>query len=94
MGHSVFYVHEEEDGVAFQQSGFYLLADLAFENVVRTFHIAARVHNVELLAHPFGMAVVTVAGHAGNGVHDGIAALHEAVKEGGLSHIGASDDGY
>ena len=86
-------VDEEEDDVGLVDSEGYLATDFDFEFVVAAHDVAAGVDDGEVLAVPVGVAVLAVAGDAGGGVDDGVAAFGEAVEEGGLADIGASDDG-
>ncbi len=87
-------VDEEEDGVGLVDGQGDLAADFLLELVVAAHNVAAGVDDGEVLAVPVGVAVLAVARYAGGGVDDGVAAFGEAVEEGGLAHIGASDDGY
>ena len=86
-------VDKEEDDVGLVDGEGYLAADFDLEFVVATHDVAAGVDDGEVLAVPVGVAVLAVAGDAGGGVDDGVAAFGEAVEEGGLADIGASDDG-
>ena len=87
-------VDKEEDDVGLVDGEGHLLAYLDLELVVATHDVAAGVDDGEVFAVPVGVAVLAVAGDAGDGVDDGVAAFGEAVEEGGLADVGASDYSY
>ena len=64
-----------------------LAADGTFENVIAVHGETACVHHAEFVAAPFALAVVTVARHARDIVHDGLPHPHQTVEEGAFADI-------
>ena len=63
------------------------------EGIVVAGHETTGIHNDKRVVVPVRVPVMTIAGHAGQVIDNGIAPACYAVKQGGLAHVGASDDG-
>ena len=85
-------VNQKNDDVGFSRCLESLVANGALKNVVFAHFNTASVDKGEVNAVPIGLMVRAVAGDAAHLVHEGIVLLGDAVHEGGLAHVGASDD--
>jgi hypothetical protein len=54
---------------------------------------AAGVHHLKRDTPPADLTVKAVPGQARLGVHQNLPPAHQAVEQGGFSHVGSSDDG-
>ena len=88
------HVDDEADGVSFAQGLPHLGGDLVGVGAGQLLaEEPAGIDDAEAVAAPFGFAVEPVAGGAGQILDDGAPAAHEAVEEGGLAHVGATNEG-
>ena len=92
-GESFAGVDEEKDDVGLIDGQRYLLPDFHLKFVVAPHDVAAGVDDGESFAVPIGMAVLAIAGDASGFIDDGVTALGEAVEEGGLADVRASNYG-
>ena len=86
-------IHDEEDDGRLLAGGERLVANGTREDVLGLEWLdAAGVHDGERAAVPVGLMVAAVARDSAALVHDGVLRLGQAVDEGRLAHVGASDD--
>ena len=74
-------VDDEDDDIGLVDGQVHLLADFFFKDVVRPYHITARVDDGEFLSIPVALAVVPVARHTARLFHDGHALLQQTVEK-------------
>ena len=85
-------VEDQYDRVGQVHGDLGLLGDRAIQALHVDFP-AARVHQREVTPGPLSGVGDTVARHAGRVLDNGLAASQDAVHQGGLADVGATDDG-
>ena len=93
VGDTILCIYKKQDEVGLFSGHKYLLADFLLEDVIRINHPTSCIYDRKLTSAPFTLPVLAVARSASFFADDGRTCPCEAIKERGLTHIGASDDG-
>src|SRR5208283_359015 len=83
--------HNDGRGLVERDAG--LAIDLRRNQILFFRQNAARVHDAKLASSPLRVSVEPVASDPGFVADNGTPRAHDAIKEAGLAHVGASHDG-
>ena len=84
-------IDDEQHDVGLLDGGLHLAADLLVE-LVAAGQPPAGVDEHERHAQPLGLHLLAVASDPGTILHDGHLPTHDAIEQGALPHVGATDD--